>query len=105
MVKAIPTTQKMACFRSKRSSKNLCIESLGGINIVLGCRLRKLGFRTVSSLKNRSKCMTRNAFRTWMKVKVCANGRHSGMAYKSMWGKITKKTIKRKLNKRSLKRC
>ena len=105
MVKAIPTTKKMACLRSRRCTKNISVESLGGISSVLGYRLRKLGFTTLSSIKRRSKCMNRCAFKEWMKKNVCANGRQSGMAYKSIWGNISRKTIKRKLTARRRRRC
>ena len=105
MVKAIPTTKKIACFKYKKNISRKGIETVGGIDAVLGCRLRKQGITTATALKTRTHCMTRCQFKDWMKKKVCANGRYSGMAYKSLYVKVTRKTIKRKLTQKPKKRC
>ena len=99
MVKSIPTTQKMVCLRQHGCLRRVCIESVGGIGKVLGCRLRQLQIVTAHSLYSKTKCMSQCQFIDWFVTNTKGNRRLAGMAYKTLYGKLATQPIKRNSRK------
>lgn len=97
MVK-IPVTNKIAYFKIT-NCRGRPVESIGGIDKVLGCRLRKMGLKTVRKLRSRTECMSKQCFLAFMKTKVNANVRQAGMAYRCLFGEIKKSVLEAKLCK------
>ena len=96
MVKGIPVTNKIAYFHIT-DSRSRAIEYVGGVDKVLGCRLRKLGFCTVRKLYRRTECMSRRCFLAFLKTRVNANSRQAGMAYRCLHGDVKKSVLDAKL--------
>lgn len=90
MVKAIPTTLKMITLRQYGCLKKVCIESVAGIGKVIGCRLREQDINTAESLYLMTKSMSQCEFVQWFVVHTRGNRRLAGMAYKTLYGKLSK---------------
>ena len=99
MVKRIPLTIKIACYKTDEGTKGKCVETLGGIDKVIGCRLKKQGIDTVEKLRKQTECMTKCEFLEYMCCMTGANRRWAGMAYKSLYGCVTELSIENKLAK------
>ena len=97
MVKRIPLTIKIACFKQDECAEDKCVETVGGISSVIGCRLKKAGVNTADQLRANTKGMRKCEFVDYMKCVANSNVRYAGMAYKSLYGKVTECAVKHKL--------
>ena len=93
----VPITKKIALFKTTNGTCQMSVEVLGGINGVYSKRLEEQGICTVYQLKKKTKCMTSCEFEKFLYKKACVNKLNAAMAYKSIYGRVDKKQIKKAL--------
>ena len=79
----ITNTKKMAKF-TRESLKGKSVETVGGINGVLGQRLCKKGYGSASALKRKAITVKKSTFIAWLEAHVNANQLQAGWAHKCL---------------------
>ena len=99
MVKRVPLTIKIACFKQDECTKGKCVCTVGGIGKAIGDRLKCAGIDKADKLRRKTKCMSKSEFEEYLKCEGNANIRQARWAYKSLFGCVTETAVENKLAK------
>ena len=99
MVKRVPLTFKIACFKQNECDKDKCVCRVGGIGQAIGDRLKALGIDKAYKLREETEEMSKKKFVEFLQCEGNANKRHALWAYKSLYGCVTEDQVDNKLAK------